>query len=155
MIELLKSEIPVAFLCNHFRVSRGGYYAWLSSANESSFKVIICELIKKLFERSKSTYGSPRIHDDLIELGYEISENTVAKYMQEMGLDARLKKKFRVMTTDSNHSGPIAERVFKAEDELPEKPFEVLAGDITYLRLGSSFLYLAVVIDLYNREVVG
>ncbi len=88
-------------------------------------------------------------------MGYQISENTVAKYMQEMGLDARLKKRFRVMTTDSNHAGPIADRVFKAEEPLPEGPFQVLAGDITYLRLGTSFLYLAVVIDLYNREVVG
>ena len=77
--------------------------------------------------------------------------------MKELGLDARLKKKFSIQTTDSNHNGPIADRVFKVEDEnpIPTSPGEVLVGDITYLRLGNSFLYLAVVIDLFNREVVG
>ena len=59
------------------------------------------------------------------------------------------------MTTDSNQVGPIAERIFKAEEALPQKLFEVLAGDITSIRLGSGFLYLAVAIDLYNRELVG
>ena len=77
--------------------------------------------------------------------------------MREMGLDARHKKKFRVMTTDSNHNSPIAPRLFKTESEesLPSKPGKVLAGDITYLRLGNKFIYLAVVLDLYNREVIG
>jgi transposase InsO family protein len=86
-----------------------------------------------------------------------VSENTVAKYMNELGLDARLKKKYRVMTTDSNHSNPIAPRLFKTECEhtLPTRPHQVLAGDITYLKLGTHFIYLAVVLDLYNREVVG
>ena len=86
-----------------------------------------------------------------------MSENTIAKYMAEMGLDARLKKKFRVKTTDSNHSGPIAPRVFRTEEEesFPEASGEVFAGDITYLRVGSSFIYLAVVMDIFNRKVVG
>ena len=77
--------------------------------------------------------------------------------MAQMGLDARLKKKFRVQITDSNHAGPIAERLFRVEDEqtLPEAPRQILAGDITYLRLGESFLYLAVVLDIFTREVVG
>ncbi len=117
----------------------------------------ICEAIKQFFEASKSTYGSPRIYDDLIDAGFLVSENTVAKYMSELGLDARLKKKYRVQTTDSNHNHPIAPRLFKVEDEhsLPSKPGELLAGEITYLRLGNKFIYLAVVIDLFNREVLG
>lgn len=155
MIDTLKNHIPLCYLTHHFGVSRSGYYAWTIRDGDDSEKQEICTKIVSIFKASKGTYGSPRVYKDLLELGYEISENTVAKYMREMGLDARLKKKFRVMTTDSNHDGPIADRVFKAEDQLPKKPFEVLAGDITYLRLGSSFLYLAVVIDLYNREVVG
>ncbi len=78
--------------------------------------------------------------------------------MGEMGLNARLKKKYRVMTTDSNHAHAIAPRLFKTEDEhcLPTKPGTVLAGDITYLKLSKhNHVYLAVVLDLYNREVVG
>ncbi len=77
--------------------------------------------------------------------------------MSEMSLDARLKKKFRVKTTDSNHNYPIAKREFKTEvlGTMPRGPYEVLAGDITYLKLGTKHYFLAVVIDLYNREVVG
>lgn len=77
--------------------------------------------------------------------------------MKELGLDARFKKKFRVVTTDSNHAGPFADRIvkFEVENSLPTNPGEILAGDITYLRIGNKFLYLAIVMDLYNREIVG
>lgn len=151
----LRGKIPVSFLCRHFGVSSSGFYAWVGRSQNESEKERICSEIRAMFKSSKGTYGSPRIHQELVAAGRQISENTVAKYMQELGLDARLKKRFRVMTTNSNHDGPIADRVFKTEGELPKKPFEVLAGDITYLRLGTTFLYLAVVIDLYNRDVVG
>jgi len=120
-------------------------------------KATICEAIRKEFEASDGSYGSPRIYQELKAQDFKVSENTIAAYMREMGLDARLKKKFRIQTTDSNHDGPIAPRLFKVEEEhnLPTEPGKLLAGDITYLRLGKSFLYLAVVLDLYNREVVG
>ena len=74
-----------------------------------------------------------------------------------MGLDARHKNKFRVMTTDSNHTSPIAPRLLKTESEetLPKRSGEVLAGDITYLKLGQKFIYLAVVMDIYTREIIG
>ena len=74
----------------------------------------------------------------------------------QRGKSARLKKKFKVVTTDSKHNHPIAPRLFETENhEPPKKPGQVLAGDITYLRLGKTFIYLAVVLDLFNREVVG
>ena len=114
--------------------------------------------IKKEFELSNKTYGAPRIWRALRARRIIVSENTVAKYMRELGLDARHKKAFIPQTTDSSHEDPIADRVFKVEEDnaLPTKPGEVLAGDITYLRLGANnFLYLAVVLDLFNREVVG
>jgi len=162
VIEAIRQEnwhIPINFLCRHFGVNRSGFYQWRSKGKPASFvkKQKICQAIKEVFDSSKETYGSPRVNDELRDLGYTVSENTIAKYMKEMGLDARLKKKFRVQTTDSKHSSPIADRLFKVEDHhsLPKGPGEVLAGDITYLRLGSGFLYLAVVIDLYTRAVVG
>ena len=152
-------HIPVGFLCRHFGVSRSGYYYWKSSDEPARFvkKKKICEAIKEIFSVSRQTYGSPRIYEELKEQGFQVSENTIAKYMVEMGLDARLKKKFRIQTTDSNHTSPIAERLFKVEDHhrLPKAPGEILAGDITYLKVGDGFLYLAVVIDIYTREVVG
>ncbi|MBP9708866.1 MAG: IS3 family transposase [Oligoflexales bacterium] len=164
MIDIIKHDtaatIPIDFLCSHFGVSRSGFYNWQRRDKEPVTlvnKEKICEAIRVIFKDSKKTYGSPRVYDDLKERGFKVSENTVAKYMQEMGLDARLKKKFRVQTTDSNHSSPIADRLFKIEDHhnMPSGPGEVLAGDITYLKLGDSFLYLAVVIDIYSRAVVG
>ena len=162
MIDAIKQEathIPTSFLCRHFGASRSGFYEWRSGAKPARFvkKQEICEAIKASFEESCETYGSPRVHAELKEQGFQVSENTVAKYMRELGLDARLRKKFRVQTTDSNHDHPIADRLVKTEDEqtMPEGPGEVLAGDITYLKLGNSFLYLAVVVDLFTREVVG
>lgn len=160
MISELPETIPIQVKCDYFGVSTSGFYRWKNSTEPVTFKnkEKIKDEIKRVFEESKSTYGSPRVYEELKSKNIIVSENTVAKYMKEMGLDARLKKKFKVQTTDSNHNFPIAPRLFKTEDDhtLPKKPGEVLAGDITYLRLGSGrFLYLAVVLDLFNREVVG
>lgn len=75
--------------------------------------------------------------------------------MKDFGLSADRKKKCKVVTTDSNHSGPIAPRVFRIEDFSVKGPNEIYAGDITYLTLGDKFIYLPVVIDLFSRRVVG
>ena len=158
MIQQLKSRVPVYFLCRYFSVSRSHFYKWCQGLHgpRAIRKTEICRAISNSFARSRQTYGSPRVHDDLRDLGFKVSKNTVAKYMNEMGLDARLKKKFRVVTTDSKHSHPIAPRLFVTEDHiLPKEPGRVLAGDITYLAIGTSFIYLAVVMDIYNREVLG
>lgn len=159
LIKELMPVVPVSFSCRYFGIPRSTFYYWKKDKKLISLetKESIQNAIKKSFKDSKGTYGAPRVHKDLIEQELSISENTVAKYMQELGLDARLKKKFKIQTTDSNHDGPIAERLFKADeqDHLPEGPGEVIAGDITYLRLGKTFMYLAVVLDLFNREVIG
>ena len=159
MIKMLYPKVPIQFSCKYFSVSSSGFYHWRKGLKPLGFiaKESLCKSISEIFLLSKKTYGSPRIYQELKDQGFSVSENTVAKYMKELGLDARLKKKFRVITTDSNHLNPIAPRLFKVEEEhsLPTAPGKLLAGDITYLRLGGSFLYLAVVLDLYNREVVG
>jgi len=159
MINSLSIKIPIRFLCKYFSVSSSRFYQWLKGqvSGRAKAKKEICEAIKKSFSQSKDTYGSPRVFDDLKEWGFKVSENTVAKYMKELGLDARHKKKFKIVTTDSNHRHPIAPRLFKTEckETLPTKPGEVLAGDITYLKLGNTFIYLAVVLDLFTREVIG
>ena len=155
-----KPHIPYNFLFKYFGVSSSKFYDWKRRSNRLAFtkRADIESQIKKIFKESKETYGSPRIYSELLDRGVLVSENTVAKYMREMGLDARLKKKYRVMTTDSNHSHPIASRLFKVEEEhcLPTKPGQILAGDITYLKLSKyNHVYLAIVMDLYNREIVG
>lgn len=153
----LSSSVPVAFLCRHFGVSRSGYYAFKPSRSQRrlSKREYLKKEIKRLFEASNRTYGSPRIFQDLDRKGIDCSENTVAELMRKMGLTADLKKKFKVMTTDSNHSKTIAPRVFKTEDFNVKGPNDVWAGDITYLRIGEKFIYLSVVLDLFTRKVVG
>ncbi len=158
-MERLKSKVSISFLSSYFEVSKSGFYKWLNSSvlKSISIKNDICEKIRSIFKTSNNTYGSPRVYVELKSQGLLASQNTVAKYMKELSLDARLKKRFRILTTNSNHNHPIAPRRFKTEDTstMPKKPFEVLAGDITYLKLGFKHYYLAVVMDLYNREVVG
>lgn len=159
-IKAIKSHIPYDFLFYYFGVSSSGYFDWKKKTGPSRLtsKSKIQDQIKEIFKESKGTYGSPRVHAELLERNIQVSENTVAKYMSELGLNADRKPKYRVMTTDSDHTDPIAERVFKAEEEnaLPNGPGKVLAGDITYLKLSKyHHIYLAVVIDLFNREIVG
>ncbi len=101
------------------------------------------------------TYGSPRIYHCLKERGILCSKNTVAKIMKEIGIRVRPKKRFIPKTTTSNHNSPISPRKFKLETDVPKDPNKIWAGDITYLPIGSSFLYLSVVLDLFNREVIG
>jgi putative transposase len=153
----LSGIVPVAFMCRHFDVSRSGFYASrpVRSQHSRTRRDFLKNEIKRLFETSKGTYGSPRIFHDLSGKGIPCSENTVAELMRKMGLCADLKKKFKVMTTDSNHQDPIAPRLFKTEDYNVKGPNEIWAGDITYIRHGNKFIYLSVVLDLYTRKVVG
>jgi putative transposase len=156
-MKTLESEIPVAFLCRHFEVSRSGYYSWKKgpSLMRQNNRDFLKTEIRRLFENSKKTYGSPRIYQDLVRKGHSCSENTVAKLMKKMELTADLRKKFKVMTTDSNHTNPIAPRVFKVEDEMSLAPKQIWGADITYLPFENKFLYLAVVLDIGTRKVVG
>ncbi len=150
-------------LCKEFNVSMSGFYKWKirqdkdvpSRKRKDKIKVDI----KHLFDESKGTYGAPRICNALKASGRSVNKNTVAKYMKEMGLNANHKKKRkRVVTTDSDHNLSVAERIFEVENPktYPQAPGEVLAGDITYLKLSNGkHIYLAVVLDIFTREILG
>jgi len=156
-MKLLEGQVPVIFMCKHFDVSKSGYYSFLkgpATLRRSRHQFLKAE-IKRLFENSKKTYGSPRIFQELSKKGHLCSENTVPKLMKQMGLSGDRKKKYKVVTTDSNHTKPIAPRIFKIEDFNLKCPNEIWAGDITYIAFGDRFLYLSVVIDLFSRRVVG
>ena len=121
MIDLVRSEscdLALGQICKYFGATKRGFYAHakLREGVAVKKKQDICKVIKAEFKRADATYGSPRITGEIVDLGHSISENTVAKYMQELGRDARRKKRFRVMTTDSNHASPIADGVFRYED---------------------------------------
>jgi len=150
-----QTEFPVSIMCEVFSVSRSGYYAWLKRP-ASKRKQADAELLGKIriiHRDSDGSYGSPRVHRDLKEHGDTCGENRVARLMREDGLRSKTKRRFKA-TTDSKHDLPVAPNLLNREFN-PEKPNEVYAGDITYIWTAEGWLYLAVVIDLFSRAVVG
>ena len=150
----LKVYIPLCFLCKYFERSTSSYYKWLKQDKQK-----ICEIdneIQDIFKKTKGTYGSPRIYKKLLSQGFKVSLNTVAKKMSALGLNACLKKKFKVSTTNSKHNESIAPRLLRTEDCLDfTHPGKHLAGDITYIFLDNEIYYLSIVLDLFNRSVIG
>ncbi|MCY4444628.1 MAG: IS3 family transposase [Proteobacteria bacterium] len=150
-------------LCQQFDVAPSGFYQWKLDQNKGlssrQRKNSIKTAIKTLFDESNGTYGSPRIFNALRASGKLVCKNTVSKYMKEMGLNANPKKKRKhTVTTDSDDNLSIAERTFEVENPktYPQAPGEILAGDITYVKLSNGKrIYLAVVLDIFNREVLG
>ena len=177
-------EISYNLILAILEVKKSGFFSWLKRRNSKknlealNQKEEILAIIKTttddeksliraltyIFQKSNNTYGSPRIYIYLKKRGYEISEATVARYMRELGLDARhIKFQRRINTTNSNHGDDIADRIFKVEDKetMPEKPGtekpdEILPRGITYIKLADeTHIYLSVVLDIYTREIVG
>ncbi len=157
-MQSLSGRVPVSFLCQAFSVSRSAYYLWKQKRSVVSKRQGVCEAIRAAFLKSKRLYGSPRIYADLKGTPHEVSLNTVAKYMNKMRLLARIRKRRQLYNQSPDSSlSSVAPRVFKTEKKacFPARPGEVLAGDITYLPLSTGFMYLAVVMDLCTREVIG
>lgn len=109
--------------------------------------------IKTVYAKSRGTYGSPRVHACLVEQGERVSRPRVARIMREHGIQGKNRRRFKA-TTNSHHAHPIAENRLE-RDFKAEKPDRIWAADITYLPTLEGWLYLAVVIDLFSRQVVG
>jgi putative transposase len=136
-------------------VSISGYYAWINrpeSALQQENKQIV-EQIKLIHKQSRETYGSPRIYHHLQEKGISCSENRVARLMKKHKIAVKRKRRFMV-TTDSKHNLPVAENILN-QDFQTTKPNEKWVTDITYVWTSQGWLYLAVVLDLFSRKVVG
>jgi putative transposase len=145
-------------MCQVLNVSTSGYYKWLNQqssplSEKEKYRVEIQQKISKSFHESLGTYGSPRVHDDLIDWGYTISQKTVARMMKEMGLKATHKEKF-VVTTDSNHDLIIYPNILNRQFSA-EEPNQVWVTDITYIWTLEGWVYLASVMDLFSRKIVG
>lgn len=145
-------------MCRVLKVSKSGYYKWLNhkdnldSEKEESRKKIENKIIKSYHE-SGGTYGSPRVHDDLIEWGYTISQKTVARIMRKLGLRAIPEEKY-VVTTDSNHALPIFPNLLE-QKFTAEEPNQVWVADITYIWTLEGWVYLSTIMDLFSRKIVG
>lgn len=146
----------MTLMCQILKVSRSGYYAWrkrpASSRHQKQEKLL--EKIDAVHQQSRRLYGSPRVHRQLISQGEKVSENTVARLMKARKIRSEIKKRFKVRTTDSNHAHPVAANVLDRQFQQ-NKPNVVWASDITYIPTDQGWLYLAAVIDLYSRKIVG
>ena len=146
---------PVEKMCLALKVSRGGFYGWLHRplSNRAKENMILLKKIQKIHTDSKQRYGSPRITDELHDAGYKVSQPRVARLMKQAGIRSTAKRKFKV-TTDSNHNYPVSPNLLR-RDFATDAPEKVWVSDITYIPTDEGWLYLTVVIDLYNRMVTG
>ncbi|WP_335869139.1 IS3 family transposase [Bacillus sp. 2205SS5-2] len=124
-------------MCKVLEASTSGYYKWVDRQTQEETekekkKKELKQKICKSFHESQGTYGSPRVYDDLIEWGYQVSQKTVARYMQEMGLKATPLEKY-VVTTDSDHDITIYPNLVKRQFDV-DIPNTVWVADITYIR---------------------
>lgn len=143
-------------MCKVLRVSRSGYYEWLDRKpcmRVTENKSILAS-IKEVYKESNGRYGSPKIAKVLECKGIKVSRPRVARIMQSARIKSIIRKKYKVSTTDSKHSFPIAENYLNREFHA-HQPGKVWVSDITYVRTKQGWLYLTVIIDLYDRKVVG
>ncbi len=156
MIEELDGVHSVAELCELLGVARSGYYAWSQGEESSNAQLnrTLCERIQLLFEKNQKRYGSPRITFGLRREGYACNHKRVERLMRQQGLRASAHRRYRPKTTDSRHPHPIAPNLLQGR-AAPARPDEVWVTDITYLPTTEGWLYLAGVMDLYSRKIIG
>jgi putative transposase len=145
----------VAFMCRVLGIAPSGYYAWLqrSPSKKSTQDEVLLTHVRASFRASRRRYGSPRVHADLRAAGHRVARKRVARLMRQDGLRARPRRRF-VRTTQSRHACPIAPNVVARDFEV-SAPNQVWVSDLTYLRTQTGFVYMAVVLDLFARRVVG
>ena len=155
--QLQEGRFSLAGLCRAMRVSISGYHAWFrrldGPSSRSKEEKQLLARIKIAHKQSDGTYGSPRIYKDLRADGTRISRKRIERIMRKHGICGQPLKRFKV-TTDSKHDLPIAENLLDQNFEV-EAPNTRWSGDITYLWTGQGWLYLAVILDLWSRRVVG
>lgn len=149
------TEFQIRVMCDVLGVSESGYHAWKSRPPSKRDKEnqTVLERLKYFHQESRKTYGIDRLCDDLRDDGIPVNHKRVARLKRENNIYPKTYKKF-VITTDSNHENPIAENILDRQFEQ-EKENAAWVSDITYLPLIKGWIYLAVIIDLYSRRVIG
>ena len=146
---------PIRLMCRALTVSAAGYYAWRTrpeSPRSVSARTVL-SAIRVIHRESRETYGSPSIWDALIKQGHRVGEHRVARLMRQYRIRAKTVKKWRA-TTQSHHRMPVTENTLNRQFTVAQ-PNRVWAGDLTYVWTTEGWLYLAVVLDLYSRAVIG
>jgi transposase InsO family protein len=156
MIDELSKEHAVWDLCELLEVTRSGYYAW-SRGRQSAREVanrMVAEEIKRVFQAKRQRYGSPRITEELRREGQICNHKRVERLMRQEGLKARSGRRRKVRTTNSDHDQPVAPNLLK-DRRAPIQADEVWVADITYVPTAEGWLFVAAVMDLYSRQILG
>jgi putative transposase len=151
-----RSCFCVEKMCRALEIQRSGYYRWEKTGKESKREIenkMYLVLIKQIFDDSRKTYGSPRVHAELKRRGYSIAHNRVARLMRENGIRSKRRKKYKA-TTNSNHSLNIAPNIVN-RNFTSDEPNKVWVSDITYIRTLEGWLYLCTILDLFSARVIG
>ena len=154
-IDTYRSEFAVERMCRALKVSKSGYYAWRirPQSKRACENDKLDHHIKTTYRKNKGIYGSPRITRALNRQNIACSENRVARRMRINGIKAKTKKRFKV-TTNSRHNHPVAENLLD-QNFNAQRPNQVWASDITYIWTREGWMYLAVILDLFGRHIVG
>ena len=155
LIDAKKADVPVQTACAVLGVSTSGYYAWKNRVASSRQRrdLVLLAHIRSEYATSNETYGSPRMHAELKDSGLAVGLHRVARLMSENGMKARQKTRWK-KTTDSDHGGPVATNIL-AQDFAAEAPDRKWGVDISYVWTAEGWLYLAIVLDLFSRKIVG
>lgn len=151
-----QAQFPVLDMCRVLEVSKSGFYRWAKApvGKRQRRREELGEAIARVHAANRGVYGSPRVRAALVEEGREVCRNTVAKVMKQRGIKARTHRRFRVRTTDSRHDHPIAANLLNREFAAGKLNTR-WTTDITYIHTDEGFLYLAGVMDLCSRKIVG
>jgi putative transposase len=154
-IDLHSSEFRVNKMCQALDVSRSAYYAWKKrgKSNRQKENEHLLKEIIQAYETGRRVYGSPRITDELRSKGFCCGENRIARLMRENNIQAKTKRKFRA-TTNSRHQFAVAPNLLN-QDFSAAAPNQVWASDITYIWTREGWLYLAAILDIFSRQIVG
>jgi transposase InsO family protein len=154
----MKAHHAIRALCEAFDVSPSGYYDWLQRRDQPGPRARenqqLSRQVRQIHGESRQTYGAPRVHARLRQSGRRHGRNRIARLMRQQGLCGRQKRRFRVRTTDSSHDQPTAPNRL-AQAPQPAGPNQVWAADITYVQTRQGWVYVAAILDLYSRRIVG
>jgi transposase InsO family protein len=155
LIDQAKKEFPVHRLCDVLGVSESGYFAWKGrpASRRQGEDMVLLAHIRAQFSTSSETYGAPRMHAELTEEGLAVGRHRVARLMRDNGLKALQKRRYK-KTTDSSHGSPVAANLLD-QDFACDRPDQKWGADISYIWTAEGWLYLAIVLDLYSRRIVG
>ncbi|SYB93235.1 transposase [Klebsiella pneumoniae] len=156
-IEKHQTEFSIKAMCRVLQVTRSGWYIWHQRRYQvnrrQQFRLVCDNVVREAFSDAKQCYGAPRLTDELRAQGYRFNVKTVATSLRRQGPRAKASRKFSPVSY-REHGLPVSENLLK-QDFYASGPNQKWVGDITYLRTGEGWLYLAVVIDLWSRSVIG